>query len=228
MKTTFTQSTKFFESISAPKIGIKNEFITDSQKFPTKLEFNRTYYMYEDNKLIAFRVLAYAYTCVNSTLDIVELSYLVQLPNQQPCWKNLFLTTKSKVFNSPDDFIKHQSTGNCEIDLNWEIGRATFRDIAYAAVIGTRGNVWSWSNTYNCPVNNFFARFDYFVVCEQGLFIGIPKSYGGDKYYLSAEECIKDRLNGLEIIDFAEEPVKITINVLPNAPKIHTLRFIEE
>ncbi len=226
MKTTFTQSTNFFESISAPKVHA--DHICDGIQFPRNLKFNRTYYKYEENKLVAFRVLAYAYTCIHPSLDMYGLSFLVQFPNQQPCWMNSFLTTKSKIFNSPDDFIKHQTTGNCEIDLYWEIGRCAFSNLAFAAVIGPKGSVWSWSDTYNCPVNNFNAKFNYFVVCEQGLFIGIPKSYGGDKYYLSAEECIKDRLNGLEIVDFAEEPVKITINVLPNTPKIHTLRFIEE
>lgn len=226
MKTTFTQSTKFFESISAPKVH--TDHIGDGIQFPRNLKFNRTYYKYEENKLVAFRVLAYAYTCIRQSLDIYGLSFLVQFPNQQPCWENSFLTTKSKIFNSPDDFIKHQTTGNCEVDLYWEIGRCVFSNLAYAAVIGPKGNVWLWSDTYNCPVNTFNASFTHFVVCEQGLFIGIPKSYCGDKYYLSAEECIKDRLNGLEIVDFAEEPVKITINVLPNTPKIHTLRFIEE
>lgn len=228
MKTTITQFEDFFESISTPEVGYKNEYITDSQKFPTKLEFNRTYYKYEGGKLVAFRVLAYAYTQVGSSFDKYGLSYLVQFPNQQPCWKDSFLTQDTKIFNSPDDFIKHQSTGHYEIDLCWEIGRIAFPDIAYAAVIGVKGKVWTWSKKYNCPVNDFNSVFDYFVVCEQGLFIGIPKSYCGDKYYLSAEECVKDRLNGLEIVDFAEEPVKFTINVPPNTPKIHTLRFIED
>lgn len=228
MKTTITQFEDFFESISAPEVGCTDEYITDSQKFPTKLEFNRTYYKYEGGKLVAFRVLAYAYTCVNKTLSIYGLSYLVQFPNQQPCWKNSFLTQETKIFNSPNDFIMHQSTGNYDIDLCWEIGRSAFPDIAYAAVIGAKGKVWAWSEKYNRPVNDFNAKFCYFVVCEQGLLICVYESYGKTKYYLSAEECVKDRLNGLEIVDFAEEPVKITINVLPNTPKIHTLRFIED
>jgi hypothetical protein len=46
--------------------------------------------------------------------------------------------------------------------------------------------------------------------------------------FLNHEDCVKDRLNGMEIVEFADEPMEINIKIYPNTPKVHTLRFIEE
>ena len=146
------------------------------------------------------------------------------MPNEEPRWIDDFLNEKIRIFNSPEEFMKHQTGYDYAVELNWEKGKQVFPNLGYAAVIGLKGKVWQWSETYNSPTDNFSPEFDYFVVCADGLFVGISKQ----EYYLSAEECVKGKLNGLEIVDFAEEPVKITINVLPNTPKIHTLRFIED
>jgi hypothetical protein len=97
-------------------------------------------------------------------------------------------------------------------------------EYSYAAVIGLKGKLWQWDYQYNQPNCNYDFYFKYFVVCEEGTFIGISN----DDYYFSAEECAMNKLNGMQIVDFADEPVKITINVLPNTPKMHTLRFVED
>jgi hypothetical protein len=46
--------------------------------------------------------------------------------------------------------------------------------------------------------------------------------------FVNHEDCVKDRLDGMEIVEFADEPLEINIKIYPNAPKVHTLRFIEE
>ena len=51
---------------------------------------------------------------------------------------------------------------------------------------------------------------------------------GYGKTYFTKEECVQDRLNGLEIVEFAEEPFEINIEVLPNRKVTHILRFIED
>lgn len=225
MKTTILKTTDFFKSINAPTTLGANYIGNEGMRYPSRLRFNHTYYIFKDEKLVAFRILAYAYKRKQySHLVIDGLSYLVQMPNEEPRWIDDFLTDKTRIFNSPEEFMKHQTGYDYAVELNWEKGQQVFPNLAYAAAIGLKGKVWIWSETYNSPVANFNPEFNYFVVCAEGLFIGITKQ----EYYLSAEECVKGKLNGLEIVDFAEEPVKITINVLPNAPRIHTLRFIED
>lgn len=228
MKTTFTQTTDFFESINAPQLRNVN-YINNSQLFPKYLLFNQTYYKYKNGKLVAFRILAYAFMCKDYNASIYGLTYLVQLPNEEPKWIYNFIDHRTNLFNKPSDFIEHQKgTFDCTMDLHWDRANCVFPDLAYAAVISPRGNVWKWSSEYNCPKNDFHPTFNYFVVCEKGLFIGINEGDAFGKYYLSSEECVKATLDGMEIVDFAEPPIKITINVLSNTPKIHTLRFIEE
>lgn len=225
MKTTILQTKDFFKSINAPTTLGVNYIANEGMKYPSRLRFNTTYYMFKDEKLVAFRILAYAYKRRQYSHLVLEgLSYLVQMPNEEPRWIDDFLTEKTRIFNSPEEFMKHQTGYDFAVELNWEKGKQVFPNLGYAAVIGLKGMVWQWSETHNSPTDNFSPEFDYFVVCADGLFVGISKQ----DYYLSAEECVKGKLNGLEIVDFAEEPVKITINVLPNTPKIHTLRFIEE
>lgn len=224
MKVTITKSLDFFQSINAPKLScvtyIRNEF-----KFPFGLQFNRTYYIHRKGQLTAFRVLAYAYKdmCPRGS-GVYGLTYLVQFPNQAPEWINKFLEPNTQIFASVNDYIQHQGGGDMSQDLHWTCARPMYVEYSYAAVIGLKGKLWKWDYQFNQPNSNCSFLFKYFVVCEEGTFIGISEP----DYYLSAEECAMSHLNGMEIVDFADEPVKVTINILPNTPKIHTLRFVED
>jgi hypothetical protein len=48
--------------------------------------------------------------------------------------------------------------------------------------------------------------------------------------YWSKEDCVKANINGLKIVDFpeTENSIKVSIEVVPNEPIIHTLKFMEE
>lgn len=226
MKTTITQTLSHFGNFSIPKCSFN--YILSSVKFPSEIEFNQTYYKYENDKLIAFRVLAYAAINSISSENGVALSYLVQFPNRQPKWMVKFLTQSSKIFDSKEDFLAYQVSGRGNVNLGWECCYTIFSDLAYAAVIGLKGKVWMWDDTTCRPVNRYDVMFDRFLVCEDGTFINVPKTLNNTKYYLSAQECIKDSLDGMEIVEFAEEPYEIKINILPSKEQIHTLRFMEE
>lgn len=224
MKVTITKSLDFFQSINAPKLSCV-KYIRSEFKFPYGLQFNRTYYIHRNGQLTAFRILAYAYKdmCKNGS-GFYGLTYLVQFPNQAPEWINKFLEPNTQIFASIDDFIQHQGGVDRSQELHWTCARPMYVEYSYAAVIGLKGKLWKWDYQYNQPNCNYDFYFKYFVVCEEGTFIGISD----DDYYFSAEECAMSKLNGMQIVDFADEPVKITINVLPNTPKMHTLRFVED
>ena len=230
MNTNLVQSLSVFDSINTPSCFYDS--IGMSFQMPSNLKFNKTYYKYENGKLVAFRILAYAVVGhVSSTF--IGLSFLVQLPNQQPKWVERFLTNDTKVFDSKEMFIAYQSNSKYCVNLDWVGCSNIYPQLAYAAVIGLRGKVFNWSDSQSCVVRTYSPLFERFMVCEEGTFIYVPKARQCfnntiEKYYLSAQDCVKDRLNGMKIVEFEEEPYSIKINVLPNTQKVHTLRFVEE
>ena len=48
-----------------------------------------------------------------------------------------------------------------------------------------------------------------------------------DGTFSTKEECLAKKLNGLHIVEFAEEPFEIKITILPNEPKISVLKVLE-
>lgn len=227
MKIELTQSAEFFDKLQVPTCEL--DFIRETFDFPNKLQFNKTYYKSYDNKLLAFRILAYAVYSKLTTHEYITLSFLVQFPNEQPRWINGFLSKDSKIFDSKEDFLEHQITGDKSVYLDWSCSTYIFREIKGFNSISFEGMVYAWSNSRNCPTNNFKPTFTRFLVINNTLYVQIKDykcAYG--KTYLTKEECVQDRLNGLEIVEFAEEPFEINIEVLPNRKVTHILRFIED
>ena len=223
MKITITQSMDMFKSLYAPSCNCTFINDTDSLRFPKDLIFNATYYRYFNNKVTAFRILAYA---INISCKI---SYLVQFPNKNPEWIEDFITRQTPIFDCVEQYIAHQSNNNDKVHLTWWRAKSVFDELAYASVIGLRNKVWAWDDNIGSPYKVSNPFIDYFLVCKDGCFIRTRKTGPSNiTYYLSKEDCIREQLNGLVIDDFAEEPITLQINVLPNAPKIHTLKFIEE
>ena len=72
----------------------------------------------------------------------------------------------------------------------------------------------------------------YLLVTENGCLAYIPKDscqnhWGEQNIYLNKSDAMKVLLNGMEIVDFAEEPISFNINILPNEPKYTKLKFVE-
>lgn len=226
MNIQLTQNTEIFNKHNVPTCDLT--YICDAVKFPRLLRFGVTYYKYYNNKLVAFRILAYA--VYSHTNERVGLSFLVQLPNSKPQWIEDFITEKTTIFDSKESFLTHQVYGNADTKIDWTIGRVVFSELARAAVIGFYGRCWSWDNDTNKPHNKFYPRFKRLFVTDEGMSVYIPAKTCGqfNDVFINREDCIKEKLNGMEIVEFAEEPMEINIKIYPNAPRVHTLRFIEE
>lgn len=225
-----TQQANPFKKCNVPYYGFR--YILSTMNFPKKLEFNKTYYKYVDssNTLLAFRILAYSIIRTND--GTTEINYLVQFPNEEPIWSIGFLNTRSTLFSSAEQFLSFNKSHEdlreyyC-VDLDWTSASMMFPRYRYAAVVGFKYHTWVWGNS--CPIEGNDAFISHFFANEDGFFVCINETdEKGKRVYLSEEECIKGTLNNMVIKDFAKEPIKVTINVLPNQPKIHTLRFIEE
>lgn len=227
MKIELTHSSTLFDELQTPTCEL--DFIRETFDFPNKLQFNKTYYKLYENKLLAFRILAYAVYSKLTTHEHITLSFLVQFPNEQPIWKNGFLDKNSKIFDSKEDFLEHQITGDKSVHLDWSCSTYVFKEIKRFSSISFEGMVYAWSNSKNCPTNCFAPTFTRFLVMNNFLYVQIKDiKCGYGKTYLTKEECVQDRLNGLEIVEFAEEPFELNIEVLPNRKVTHILRFIED
>lgn len=227
MNIQLTKSFEPFDALNTPSCDIS--FVGDNIRFPRLLQFNRTYYKKIGNKLTAFRILAYAIYSKLTTYEKVCLTYLVQLPNEDPQWEEDFIDQNTCVFNSKEDFMRHQITP-CNINFDWQCGRIVFPTLARAAVIGFYGLCYSWSNSQNRPTNDFYPTFTRFMVVQNTLFVHIRKNTCGrdGEVFLTKEECVASRLDGMEIVEFCDEPIDLNITILPNKKVTHTLHFVED
>lgn len=227
-----TQNKSIFSAYNTPKCDLT--CIQDNEMlFPTELRFGKKYFKVGNgNKLIAFKVLAYAvFSRYISHHEIKGLSYFVQLPNsEEPQWIENFIKQDTPIFESKEAFFEHQVNGHCSVDLEWRIGRTAFTSLARAAVIGFYGKCWYWNTTTNRPHNDFYPRFEHLLVTKEGMKVCITKSGCGYKdVFLTQAECVKSKLNGMVIEDFEDEEQELTINikVTTSKAKVHTLHFVE-
>ena len=47
------------------------------------------------------------------------------MPNEEPRWIDDFLNEKTRIFNSPEEFMKHQTGYDYAVELNWEKGKTS-------------------------------------------------------------------------------------------------------
>ena len=229
-----TKSLSIFNELNVPSCDLQK--IQSGMKFPTKLQFEHIYYTYKNNKLIAFKVLAYCVYSRLTTYEKVGLSFLVQMPNENAQWIEDFLQYDTMIFDSVDSFMSHQVYGNGNVSLGWEKACNVLTEFTTTFYTNTlqcktlEYKLWKWSGIKMYPTNNFIPYFKRCLFYKDSIYVYFPmKSLGGDDCFLSKEECVKSRLNGMEIVDFDEDKPTITINIdIKTNKKIHTLRFLEE
>ena len=228
MKVLFTQNQSIFNQLNVPTFRYCHQWFKHSYHFPFSLEFNRTYYKYIGNKLSAFRILAYTIDDENS--DKGNLIFLVQLPNQKPQWINNFINRNTDVYASVDDYVLSGGTNTislcwCPIHKNLPMveifrdGRSFFTETFYTIKNGAVCN----SSGHYC---------NRLVVTSEGCLVGIStrnsSSHKGEEgVYMTKSDAMKVLLNGMEIVDFVDDPIKIEIDVLPSTPKYMKLMFVE-
>lgn len=221
-----TYSFTEFEKINAP---IYNSRHIGLMEYPSFLQFNKTYYLFENDKLTAFRVLAIAFKRSGYN---DYCCYLVQLPNQKPTWIESFITKSSRVFANQTDMFDYIG-GNHQLDLNVKLWFNAKNFFEQFKKFDNNSNFlldnnlhaeWVWDKTKKLPIKQI-SRVKHVVITEDSVNISIDLPNGA---FATREECVKNQLNGFIIEDFAEDPIEIEITILPNKPKIHILRFIED
>jgi hypothetical protein len=226
MKVKITQNHEFFNGMNAPSCNL--ETIPCNVKFPTHLCTGKIYYCMYDNKLTAFKILAYGVYSTYRHYQHIGISYLVQFPGEEPRWIKDFLKEDTRIFESKEDFLTHQNNGNHNVDLHW-LSNVHLREITHSNAICLVGKCYAWNKTRLMPYNEFLPCILHFMVIDDTLYICVSKTCSDGKVYLSKEECVADNLNNLDIVEFADEPIiEVNVNFATERKVVHTLRFIED
>lgn len=185
----------------------------DSIKLPLAKIFENVLYKMVDDKIKAFKVLAWALTQCERCAGC-ELSYLIQFPNEEPRWIR--------------DFI-HKAATSVENLINGKFIDSLFHCSALSIMDKHR----EYTHYGNVMFKNSFRMIDgvvhiqsslisYLMGTPEGIFIGL--SHQNPNSYESREQAIADYYNGVEVIDFAE-PIKVEIEVQPTSAVKGILRF---
>ena len=229
LKVTYSQDHKPFDELGVPRCHYKHNWLTKNYKFPFDLEFNRTYYKHDGEKLIAFRILAYTIDDNTSHNDKPSLIFLVQLPNQPLQWLVDFITPHIAIYKSVDEYVM-SAGANC-VNLCWQCWYCRFNvrnvhDDTYFF------NDEFWTIRQGVITKSKGAYFNRFVITEDGFFVNIGNDsyhnyYGERGIFLDKMSATKVLLNNMSVVDFENDPITIKMKVLDNTPKLLKIQFVE-
>lgn len=229
LKVTYSQDHKPFNELGVPRCHHKNHWLSREYKFPFDLEFNKTYYKYDGEKLIAFRILAYTINDNTSYNCKTSLIFLVQLPNKPLQWLEDFITPDIAVYQSVDEYVM-SGGANC-ISLGWQCWHYRF----YVRNVHDNTYFFNdefWTINQGRVMNSQGAYFDRFVVTADGFFVNIGNDsyyshYGEKGIFLDKMSATKVLLNNMNVVDFENEPITIKMKVLDNTPKLLKIKFVQ-
>lgn len=179
------------------------------------LDFGRTYYIFYNNNLIAFKIHAFS---------LVKELFLVQMPN---CFKWLNLKNY-RLFNTKEEYFLYLECMCNPIKIETtiiDISKFPYFKIRWSGASMELRNGYKWDKGHGKPFCDLSYVYDILLV-ESGFVIYYKLR---ENCFNTYEECVKHNLDGMVIEDFEEEIPTITITFKTETkPKIHTLRFIEE
>lgn len=222
MEVKFLSSESEFVRLGTPKFN--SNHIGDL-RFPSHLKFNKTYYKLLSNKLIAFRVLAIS-------IDDFEVSYLIEMPKQEPRWIKHFIDKNSIILSHRDNYYSYIE-GNKSVNVNrieisdWK----RFTKLLYEnGACDNYGNIlrtWAVLKDSN-QVTAIISTIKYIVLNEDGIYINLSMHNG----FRTKEECLRHKLDGFIIEDFEDDDtqieVEIKVSIRPSKQIIRTIHIIEE
>lgn len=220
-----TTNVEVFTNINCPMRKYNPTWIGGADLIiPTNIEFNKTYYRYDNNNLMAFRILAMSIGEVN---DKCTLFYLVQTPNNNPIWIPKFLNANSILFSSTEHYLSYVAQQHKRLDLGFNPFYKAFIHLSSSQYSFEVSKTYVWDDYYKKPIARRTYMY-YLLITENGITIGTNHYSEKGKGYANLDDCIKSHLNNMQIIDFNDE-CEITIHVQQNTtPKVHVLKFVEE
>lgn len=191
-----------FENLKAPKLYDQSIGFFD---YPKADEiFNKVFYMEDNGKITAFKILAWALHRGFSMSSYLQC--LIQTPGGSPTWHKIF---DKPIYTSVNDLVscknrvRFNMLSHSELHLEESVG-------------ARRGDCWytfSKSFQFNNELGRvmpYLSRVRYFIGTPDGIFIGLEHTEEDMKE--SADEAKAAHFNGMEVVDFAE-PIVVNIKI---------------
>ena len=191
-----------FENLKAPKLYDQSIGFFD---YPKADEiFNKVFYMEDNGKITAFKILAWALHRGFSMSSYLQC--LIQTPGGSPTWHKIF---DKPIYTSVNDLVscknrvRFNMLSHSELHLEESVG-------------ARRGDCWytfSKSFQFNNELGRvmpYLSRVRYFIGTPDGIFIGLEHTE--DDMKESADEAKAAHFNGMEVVDFAE-PIVVNIKI---------------
>lgn len=213
------------------KTSISSELYLDKYA-PNNIPFNRVLYVVIGKELVAVKILMAAYftnfednatekfaKCIRKN-DIGGWCLLIQTPYGVE-WRN-DLSYNKRFFGSKEQYFAHLENGRGGFEIEYEmlghiIGKFPNSHLSFK-------HSWEW-NGHCAELTSSYIK--HLIINENGLNVILSK---GRNDFWSKEECLKAHLEGMKIVEFPEieNSIKVSIEVVPNEPIIHTLTFMEK
>lgn len=212
----FTTNIKEYKQLLNSKYPIYSTNYIHNCSIITNLTFGKLYYIFYDNNLIAFKLIAFS---------VREKDYLMETPNGL-LWLNLNIYkvfyTKGHYFDylegkqNPIEFIS-QKIDLCNIP-NFTLNTTELFKIELKTS-------YKWDKSLGKPIKICSRIYDI-LYTENGFVVYHELS---NESFYSYQECLCSNLNGMKIVDFDEEETTFHFNIKTETKsKIHVLRFVEE
>ena len=229
-KVTITKTEiNFGTNIVVPTYGLN--YVSLYNKIPYNLEFNKTYYAYNNNSLYAFRILAMALKNYGKCFGIYDIKfiYLLQYPNGDTEWTSL----PSNIFSNKEKFLEHTISGKngsidkCFFDIycnGMPFELSLYRNIDQ--LIFNCG--WYWCSKRQQPIQSD-CIINRFVITKDNIFVELLNiDSKGHQLFNTKEDCASDKLNDTQIIEFADDTFNNFAIQIPQAKAEHkVLKIIE-
>ena len=191
-----------FENLKAPKL---HDLSISDFKYPKAEDiFNKVFYMEDNGKITAFKILAWALHRGFAMSNYLE--FLIQTPGSSPKWHKF----EKAIYTSVNDLVSCKNIVrfnmlSCrELHLEESVG-AERRDSSWY----TFPKSFQFNNELGC-VQACLSRIRYFIGTPDGIFIGLEHTE--EDMTESADEAKAAHFNGMEVVDFAE-PIVVNIKI---------------
>ena len=219
------------ELLSGGKYNSSSELYLDKYA-PKNIPFNQLLYVVMGKELVAVKILmASNFTnfdddakvkfakCIRKH-DVGGWCLLIQTPYGIE-WRN-DIVYHTRYFWSKEDYFAHLESGRGGFEFEFEMmGHilGVFPGSHYSFK-----ESWGWNGHCAEKTSSYIKNL---VMNENGLNVILTRRK--DEFW-SKEDCLKAHLEGMKIVDFPEieNSIKVTIEVVPSQPIIHTLNFIEK
>lgn len=220
------------ELLKGGKTSISSELYLDKYA-PKNIPFNRVLYVVIGKELVAVKILMAAYftnfednatekfaKCIRGKHDIGGWCLLIQTPYGVE-WRN-DLSYHKRFFFSKEEYFAHLENGRGGFEIEHEmlghiIGKFPGSRLSF-------NQSWKWNGHCAERTSSYIKCL---VINENGVNVILSRS---QNEFWSKEECLKAHLEGMKIVEFPEieNSIKVSIEVVPNEPIIHTLTFVEK